>query len=120
MNFEEHPQLNTETIDQIRSFSDDDSIIVDLFTSFIEDSENLINNIGSLVKENNNNDKLKVAVHTLKGLAGTIGASRLHEICKVLDANLKNDNGSQNEELSDQFFSCFGDLKQHIEQTYLS
>lgn len=117
MNFKHIPLLNTETIDQIKSFSTDNSMIVELFTSFIDDSDILVKKIHSHTK--NLDEDLQSQVHTLKGVAGTIGASRLHEICKLFDNNLRQGNNDLNIELADKLEDCYSELKSYIINTYL-
>lgn len=84
--------LNKETIDGILELAGgEDFILVELFQSFLEDTQELSEAIRKST-DAKDWEKLKFDVHTLKGLCGTIGATPLFEVCKVLNDDLKDGN----------------------------
>lgn len=119
MNYDDVTLLDTTTIDQIKAFSHDNSMIVELFNSFTDDASSLISNIRNTTKDYPGSMDVKGDVHSLKGVAGTIGASRLHEICKTIDAKLKNEDIDGLAPLYDLMSNCYDELEDHIKANYL-
>lgn len=86
--------LSKETIGSILELTGgDDSILIELFESFLVDAKELSTGISNATVSKDW-EKLKFDVHTLKGLCGTIGANPLFEICKTLNEQIKD--GSYN------------------------
>lgn len=77
-----------------------------LYESLETDLTNLISN-ALLAEQTHNTEQWRREIHTIKGLCGTMGASRLHELCKLIDKHLKN-----NEHESASL------LQQHLEEQY--
>ena len=118
-NFEEYPLINEDTLKTINEQSGGDAdFLIMLFESFISDSDELISDIET-ANSTNNYKLMKEAIHSLKGLAGTIGASRLHEITKLMDKNLKNENIADATKFIPQVNSVYKEFKKHITETYL-
>ncbi len=117
--FNSYPVINEETISSINEQSGGDKDFLKmLFDSFFEDANELTEEIDTALKENDHK-KLKEAVHSLKGLAGTIGASRLHEICKEIDKNLKSDENKQAKEMLPHLKENYKLFKETAEKNYL-
>lgn len=94
-NFESFALINEQTIETIKKQAKGDmGFIQMLFESYLTDANELIEQIQNTLN-NNNFQELKVAVHTFKGLSGTIGASQVHEIAKEIDKNLKTDHNEE-------------------------
>ena len=80
--------LNKETIDELLNLTGgDESVLIELFESFIADGKQLSGGIKTAA-DSSNLEKLKFDVHTLKGLCGTIGANSLFEVCKLLNDDI--------------------------------
>lgn len=110
--------LNKETIDGILELAGgEDFILVELFQSFLEDAKELSEGIKSAA-DNSDWEKLQFDVHTLKGLCGTIGATPLFEVCKVLNDDLKSGNMSTAVTLADECVVKYEDLVEHISSNY--
>lgn len=110
--------LNKETIDGILELAGgEDFILVELFQSFLEDAKELSEGIKSAA-DSSDWEKLQFDVHTLKGLCGTIGATPLFEVCKVLNDDLKNGNMDTAVPLADQAVSKYEDLVEFITSNY--
>lgn len=120
MDFSQHPLLDTTIIDQIRSFSEDDSMIIELFDSFTNDCKEMMSKINSIVSTNPSSMEVKGEVHSMKGVAGTIGAIRLHEIFKAIDAKLKLEETDGLGEHYQAMNECYNELNTHINETYLN
>lgn len=82
--------INTNTIEKIKTLAkNNQKYLASLYQSFKEDVENLIEEAQKSV---HSQDKAQLArhIHTLKGLAGTIGASALHKSISEFYIKLKN------------------------------
>ena len=90
--FKHFPCINTTTLSMLRrNTASNPAILDELFGNFIEDAEELIKEIESGIKENQV-ESYFTAVHTLKGLCGTIGCTQMFEVLKVMDSlNKEND-----------------------------
>ena len=108
------PVLNSDTVDVIiEQASGNREIVHDIFTSFLQDIDDLIAETKKAIAENNF-EAMKKAVHTIKGLCGTIGASQLHEISKKIDRFNKKANFSEAEKLIPGFLKAYDHLKETI------
>jgi len=88
--------INVSTIEKIKTLSkNNQEYLASLYLSFEEDVEKLIADAQASIQAQ---DKAQLArhIHTLKGLAGTIGASALHSIVSEFYIKLKN-NDLENE-----------------------
>ncbi|SFC16476.1 hypothetical protein SAMN05421780_103132 [Flexibacter flexilis DSM 6793] len=59
-----------------------------LYESLETDLTTLISN-SLLAEQTHDSEQWQREIHTIKGLCGTMGASRLHELCKLIDKHLK-------------------------------
>lgn len=90
--FKHLPCINVTTLSMLRRNTASNPVILnELYGNFIEDAEELIKEIETGIKENQV-DSYFTAVHTLKGLCGTIGCTQMFEVLKVMDSlNKEND-----------------------------
>ena len=110
--------LNKDTIDKILELTGgDDSILVELFESFLADAKELSERIKKSAASSDW-EQLMFDVHTLKGLCGTIGAIPLYEVCKVLNDDLKSGNMSTSIDLANETILKYEDLVEHITSNY--
>jgi HPt (histidine-containing phosphotransfer) domain-containing protein len=110
--------LNKETIDGILELTGgDNSILVELFKSFLEDTKELSEGMKTAANTSDW-DKLKFDVHTLKGLCGTIGANPLFEVCKVLNEDVKDGKYEQILPLVNEVEKNYKDLVRYITSNY--
>ena len=85
------PILNNQTTHSIiMQANGDESIVYEIFESFVYDVQNMINQINLAVK-NSDFKQFKLMSHTIKGLSATIGATQLHIVSKEIDLLLKED-----------------------------
>jgi HPt (histidine-containing phosphotransfer) domain-containing protein len=90
--FEKFPLFNVSTMGMLKKNTrQNPEILIDLFKSFIEDSQELIKNLNSK-DQTEDFSAFYTSVHTLKGLSGTIGCTRMFEVLKLMDSlNKEND-----------------------------
>lgn len=84
--------LNQNTLNEIKTISGNDTQMVnELYQSFIDDSKSLIKKAQKALQKNDLN-LMNKSIHTLKGLSGTVGASRIFEISKTINYQLSTSN----------------------------
>ena len=86
--FTQYPLINEEVVNTLIEMARDDSLVKELFSSYLNDLDELIEKSNSAHKSLNI-DSLKVDIHTLKGVSGTIGCERMFECCKAINNDLK-------------------------------
>jgi HPt (histidine-containing phosphotransfer) domain-containing protein len=110
--------LNKQTVDMILELADgDNSVLLEIFSSFLKDAKELSEEINSAVS-NLDWETLQFKVHTLKGLSGTIGAKPLFEICKNLNNDLKNGNKMTAIGLANSLVIEYKELADYIRTNY--
>tara|TARA_B110000211_G_C14010725_1_gene523003 strand:+ start:409 stop:801 length:393 start_codon:yes stop_codon:yes gene_type:complete len=110
--------LNKETIDGILELTGgDESILIELFESFLDDAKELSGGIKTSA-DTSDWDKLKFDVHTLKGLCGTIGANPLFEVCKVLNDDVCDGNYEKMIPLANEVVDNYKILVNYITSNY--
>ncbi len=83
--FENYPFLNSTTFAMLKkSTAGKPEFLVELFQSFIDDSKELMLELDNC-KAEKNLESYYTSVHTLKGLCGTIGCTRMFEVLKTMD-----------------------------------
>ncbi len=83
--FDQYPFLNPTTLAMLKkSTASNPALLADLFRSFIDDSEELLSELDKSTEERDF-DAFYTAIHTLKGLCGTIGCTRMFEVLKIMD-----------------------------------
>lgn len=99
--------LDPVIIEQLRSLMKDR--FEHLINTYKSRTEENISNL-ALAIENNQHDEILRIVHSIKGSSGSIGAIKLHNICKTVENELRNGEYVQ---LSDcvnrlnEAFECF-------------
>ena len=92
------PVFNEKTMAMLRKSTASNPLYLnELFENFIEDANELIVEMDKASTE----DEFEIyynSVHTLKGLCGTIGCSRMFEMLKVMDSLNKEKNFDQSKE----------------------
>ncbi len=84
--FDQYPFINPTTFSMLKkSTASNPVFLAELFHSFIDDSQELLSELESCVQDKNF-DQYYTAVHTLKGLCGTIGCTRMFEVLKQMDS----------------------------------
>jgi HPt (histidine-containing phosphotransfer) domain-containing protein len=83
------PLINTVNLEKLKkSTINNPEYLIDIFKSFVEDSSELLEEMEKGYSEQHY-DNYYNAVHSLKGLAGTIGFSRMFQLLKIMDAHNK-------------------------------
>jgi HPt (histidine-containing phosphotransfer) domain-containing protein len=110
--------LNPSAIQVLQDTSSPDSAMMQmLFTSFLEDMEDLMLQLKKGISEDKLHDVM-IAVHTIKGLSGTIGASKVFQLAKVIDQSLKEQNWNKTLSLMPELQEKYNELRSHIEEKY--
>lgn len=90
----EMPVLNTVTFANLQKQTrDQPQILHEIFMSFFEDVNEMISGL-TIAINNQDFHNYKATLHTLKGLSGTIGATRMHEVTTFLYTQARNDDFS--------------------------
>jgi HPt (histidine-containing phosphotransfer) domain-containing protein len=111
--------IKEDTINQILELSGgDSSILVELFTSFNDDSVELQNEILTAF-DAKDYKALKSSIHTLKGLCGTIGATSVFEKSYEIDLELKKNGEFTNEQKINELLQENENLRAFIDNKYL-
>jgi HPt (histidine-containing phosphotransfer) domain-containing protein len=75
--------INYDIVDSIISISSDNEFTNTLVNSFYDDTKKLLTDMEIALSSNNQRLFLEYA-HAIKGSAGSIGAQRIHDYCKIL------------------------------------
>ena len=75
--------INYDTVDSIISISSDNEFTNTLVNSFYDDTKKLLTDMEIALSSKNHRLFLEYA-HAIKGSAGSIGAQRIHDYCKIL------------------------------------
>ncbi len=111
-----YPFINPQTFSVLKkNTGGNKSLLTELYQSFIDDSNELIAEIENAILQKQF-DEYYSAVHTLKGLSGTIGCTRMFEVLKLMDTLNKNDNFSDSIAHLPQLKTVFSDTTQVIKQ----
>lgn len=118
--FNEHPFINPATLAMLRkSTANNPEFLTDLYQCFIDDSLELITELKQTAADNNQEDYF-AAVHTLKGLSGTIGCSRMFEMLKVMDSLNKEKNFNHSLSYLPQLDIVFSETSDAIREQILN
>lgn len=110
-NYEQFPALDKGVIQTILQHAKGDKEIIDeLLNSFYEDVNELIGQI-ELNLQSDNVDELRIAVHSLAGLAGTIGGVKLKEMARDTENSIKSGNIDQAKEMAVFLKPAFEEFK---------
>lgn len=86
--FTQYPLINEEVVNTLIEMAGDDSLVKELFGSYLNDLEELVAKCNAAHK-NMDIEQLKGDIHTLKGVSGTIGCERMFECCNAINDDLK-------------------------------
>jgi HPt (histidine-containing phosphotransfer) domain-containing protein len=87
-----YPVINVTNLEKLKkSTQSNPEYLIEIFISFVDDSLELISEMETGLTENNF-EMYYDAVHALKGLAGTIGFSRMFQLLKIMDSHNKEEN----------------------------
>lgn len=112
--FEQYPPLNPSTFAMLqKNTMQNPAFLAELFESFISDTQELMVELQRSA-EQDNFEEYYTAVHTLKGLSGTIGCSRMFEVLKVMDSLNKEKNFNQSRSYLQQLSDVFSDTREAI------
>jgi HPt (histidine-containing phosphotransfer) domain-containing protein len=118
--FNEHHFINPTTLAMLRkNTANNPEFLTELYQCFIDDSQELITELNHTATQNNHDDYF-AAVHTLKGLSGTIGCSRMFEILKVMDSLNKEKNFNHSVSYLPQLEMAFSDTSDAIREQILN
>jgi len=93
---EKYPGINYEI--GVSNVLGDESLFADILVMFYQDHGEDHNNIQQAIDENDQ-QKIKHLVHTIKGVSCSIGAMDLFELCKTLDVAVSENNSTHYQEL---------------------
>jgi len=114
------PVLNPNTLKAItKQVKDSDFSMVEIFSSFISDMENIYKRWINAI-EMNDFHSLKLVVMTVKGLSGNIGASQIHETARQIDKYLKVNQNQKAAAMMPMLARRYEAFKQHININYLN
>jgi len=110
-NYEQYPALDKGVIETILQHAKGDKEIIDeLLNSFYEDVDELIGQI-DLNLQSDNVEELRIAVHSLAGLAGTIGGVKLKEMARDTENCIKSGNVDKAKEMAVFLKPAFEEFK---------
>ena len=75
--------INYDIVNSIISLSNNNEFTNTLISGFYNDTETLLTDMEKALSRNNHELFLEYA-HALKGSAGSVGAQKLHDYCKIL------------------------------------
>lgn len=111
--------LDTETIESLKEQTNNDTLILnDLFGTFIQEADQLIEKIDQSI-EKNDNKSIREATHALKGLSATIGASKVYYVTAEMDKLHKKNLFTQTPALFKILKENYTSIKIIIESTLL-
>ncbi len=115
----EIPHINPDTLQKLRnSTAKNPEFLKEIFQSFIDDTGVLLQEIKKSTEENDF-DTYYTSVHTLKGLSGTIGCSRIFNLLKIMDSLNKEQDFSQSKQLVQDLETMFQELEVIIKKEVL-
>jgi len=107
--------LNTEK--GIANMSGDIAFYLEILYSFYTDYVDFAKTIDHMLKESEDED-VAIEIHTIKGLAATIGAENLHEDAKNFEHTLREH--AFDEAVYHQFLDTFRELMKKLEQYFVA
>jgi HPt (histidine-containing phosphotransfer) domain-containing protein len=114
--FSEFPVFNLKNMEKLRfQTRNKPELLKEIVDSFIEESYEITEEIKDYI-DSSNIEMLSRAVHTLKGLSGTIGASRFYQLLSFIDACHKENDFSFKDELYTLFDNNLKQLKNYFEE----
>ncbi len=109
------PVLNPDTFSGLQKQAQSHpGLLQEIFDSFFEDARELSGNLETADAARDEKSYLE-ALHTLKGLAGTIGASRLHELTGFLYSQARNNDLSDASKALPVIKECIMELEKELQ-----
>lgn len=113
-----HPLVNLENLETLRAkTANQPEFLLEIFRSYVEESQELIGEMQEAFQDNES-DRYYQAVHSLKGLAGTLGIPRMFQLLKWMDALNKEqhfqDSAAELPRLQNIFDETSGYIRQEI------
>lgn len=109
------PVLNESTFSNLRKQTQTQpELLKEIFSSFFEDVNEMIAGLKTAAEQKDYQNYTST-LHTLKGLAGTIGASRLHEVTNLLYSKARNNDFSDAANGVPLLHQCIIELKDELE-----
>jgi signal transduction histidine kinase/HPt (histidine-containing phosphotransfer) domain-containing protein/BarA-like signal transduction histidine kinase len=114
------PVIDVETynliVDQTHG---DKNLIRELYNSFISESENIIDDMDSAIR-NNDQELLRTSAHALKGLSITIGANKIYHVVVKMDSFIKEKKYDESAKLLATLKKEFSESKKIIQSNIIS
>ncbi|SDK42030.1 PAS domain S-box-containing protein [Catalinimonas alkaloidigena] len=106
--------LNRTIIEQIKQYAGNDlGAIQEVINSFINDGKALVLSLKQAWRKGQIAE-VQMAVHTLKGLCGTLGAEQMHELTNALNQHLIQERFENVGELQEQIGPAWAQLTQEL------
>ncbi|UCS95617.1 response regulator [Echinicola marina] len=106
--------LDAKVFDQLKKYNSDENIKM-VYEDFMEEAQEIINEIGNLVKQNSFAD-IGEKLHILKGNSGTLGAKKLFIEAGKFEQKIKDVNFEDIEEDYLTLQNHFTNFKNHLHQ----
>jgi HPt (histidine-containing phosphotransfer) domain-containing protein len=114
------PHINEVNLHKLqKSTAGNPQLLKEIFQSFIDESRELIVEIKAGI-EKNDHALYYNAVHSLKGLAATIGCTRLFHLLKIMDSLNKENQYSESQRCYNHLEVVFSDTETLIKETILN
>ncbi|MFN3555420.1 MAG: Hpt domain-containing protein [Bacteroidales bacterium] len=108
------PQINPESLEKLRiSTATQPQLLKDIFNSYVMDSRELLQEMREH-SANGNMTGFYAAVHSLKGLAGTIGCTRMFQLLKWMDSLNKEEHFADSAAKLEDLEQIFLDLEREV------
>ncbi len=112
------PLINPSSLDKLKkSTASNPQYLIEIFKSFVEDSDELINEMKHALN-NKDYDQYYNAVHSLKGLAGTIGFTRMFHLLKIMDAHNKDEKFDESANYLEALQFFFTEINDYLNQHF--
>lgn len=111
---EDFPILKDEILNSLKAMGNEE-VLKSLFKSFINDANQLVEEINTHLKSKNYQE-LRKANHTINGLSGTIGAIKMNKVCIAISTAIKEENFKDLPNIIHQLNHTHQELIQHINE----
>lgn len=111
--------LDDETLNSLKEQTNNDTtIIIDLFGTFLQEADQLMERISHSIETNDDNTT-REATHALKGLSATIGALKMYHVSAKMDKLHKENVYNESPALFKVLEKHYKTIKKIIDQTIL-
>ena len=118
MAFEDYPLVSEEVVNSLIEMAGDDSLVKELFGSYLNDLEDLVAKCNDHFSTSNY-EGLKSDIHALKGVSGTIGCERMHQVCTSINNDVKSGVFDNLASFMQDFNGTSVELKALIQEKYV-